>query len=195
MSLFIRSSALDLLACLLLVPCLQFTKADQDVAAHAESCVTASSMHFWLQAHKVCPSDPLACNELGVLTYRNQQYSAAEQWLLRALELVPGRLNAGWYLPSICIHMHTHTHRPLRRLYTAIPLPLARETRYHRCSFWNRLAARDCNKLVLLMFDLLFVYSCALLACTAHDSISQTFWAPNDAGHLLKKKAGRGMPL
>ena len=48
-----------------------------------------------LQAHKVCPSDPLACNELGVLTYRNQQYSASEQWLLRALELVPGRLNAG----------------------------------------------------------------------------------------------------
>lgn len=48
-----------------------------------------------LQAHKVCPSDPLACNELGVLTYRNQQYPAAEQWLLRALELVPGRLNAG----------------------------------------------------------------------------------------------------
>ena len=50
---------------------------------------------MWLQAHKVCPSDPLACNELGVLTYRNQQYTSAEQWLLRALELVPGRLNAG----------------------------------------------------------------------------------------------------
>ena len=30
-----------------------------------------------------------------MLTYRNQQYSASEQWLLRALELVPGRLNAG----------------------------------------------------------------------------------------------------
>ena len=81
------------------------------------------NLHFWLQAHKVCPSDPLACNELGVLTYRNQQYSAAEQWLLRALELVPGRLNAGGYFSGICMHMHTHTHRPLCRLYTAICLP------------------------------------------------------------------------
>lgn len=54
-------------------------------------------MREWLslQAHKVCPSDPLACNELGVLTYRNHQYAASERWLLRALELVPGRLHAG----------------------------------------------------------------------------------------------------
>ena len=49
----------------------------------------------------MCPSDPLACNELGVLTYKSQQYSAAEQWLLRALELVPGRLNAGQYAPDL----------------------------------------------------------------------------------------------
>ena len=55
-----------------------------------------------VQAHKVCPSDPLACNELGVLTYRNQQYAAAEQWLLRALELVPGRLNAGRHFNLLC---------------------------------------------------------------------------------------------
>ena len=51
----------------------------------------------------MCPSDPLACNELGVLTYKNQQYPAAEQWLLRALELVPGRLNAGQYAPAIVL--------------------------------------------------------------------------------------------
>ncbi len=58
----------------------------------------------------MCPSDPLACNELGVLTYKNQQYSAAEQWLLRALELVPGRLNAGQYAPDFilrsCLMLH-----------------------------------------------------------------------------------------
>ena len=51
----------------------------------------------------MCPSDPLACNELGVLTYKNQQYSAAEQWLLRALELVPGRLNAGQCDPDFIL--------------------------------------------------------------------------------------------
>lgn len=83
-----------------------------------------------LQAHKVCPSDPLACNELGVLTYRNQQYSASEQWLLRALELVPGRLHAGkpiCYTPALglsvdgiypvhawihqCVHRRTGQHQ------------------------------------------------------------------------------------
>ena len=53
----------------------------------------------------MCPSDPLACNELGVLTYKNQQYSAAEQWLLRALELVPGRLNAGQYAPHLVLNL------------------------------------------------------------------------------------------
>ena len=72
-------------------------------------CMGAGQAHiFVLQAHKVCPSDPLACNELGVLTYRNQQYSASEQWLLRALELVPGRLNAGKAVPCIA-EFNTHS--------------------------------------------------------------------------------------
>ena len=35
-SLFTRSSALDVVACLLLVPCLHFTKTDPDVAAAAK---------------------------------------------------------------------------------------------------------------------------------------------------------------
>ena len=60
-----------------------------------------SQHNFALQAHKVCPSDPLACNELGVLSYRHMQYSASEQWLLRALGLVPGRLHAGKPVPCV----------------------------------------------------------------------------------------------
>ncbi|KAL0042944.1 hypothetical protein WJX79_004643 [Trebouxia sp. C0005] len=72
---------------------------------------------MFLQAHKVCPSDPLACNELGVLTYKNQQYSAAEQWLLRALELVPGRLNAGW--ESLVVNLG-HCYRKQQRWDDAI---------------------------------------------------------------------------
>ena len=61
----------------------------------------------------MCPSDPLACNELGVLTYRNQQYSASEQWLLRALELVPGRLNAGKTVACVGIAAQFTIHNAL----------------------------------------------------------------------------------
>jgi anaphase-promoting complex subunit 6 len=46
-------------------------------------------------AHRLCPTDPLVCSELGVLNYRARDYAKAEQWLLRALDLVPGPLTAG----------------------------------------------------------------------------------------------------
>lgn len=39
--------------------------------------------------------DPLPCNELGCLLFRAKNYDAAERWLSRALERMPGRLNAG----------------------------------------------------------------------------------------------------
>jgi anaphase-promoting complex subunit 6 len=42
------------------------------------------------QAGKLCPSDPLVANELGVLAYRNRQYAVAADWLRAALALVPG---------------------------------------------------------------------------------------------------------
>ena len=49
-----------------------------------------------LQASKLCPSDPLVANELGVLAYRSRQYDAAAAWLRKALALVPGgRLTPG----------------------------------------------------------------------------------------------------
>ncbi len=47
-----------------------------------------------MQAQKLCPSDPLVANELGVLAYRNHQYETAAAWLNNALELVPGTLTA-----------------------------------------------------------------------------------------------------
>ena len=43
-----------------------------------------------LQAAKLCPSDPLVANELGVLAFRNRQYAVAADWLRAALALVPG---------------------------------------------------------------------------------------------------------
>ena len=48
-----------------------------------------------LQAHKMSPSDPLACNELGVLASRKGHHANATHWFLRALDLVPGKLTAG----------------------------------------------------------------------------------------------------
>ena len=48
-----------------------------------------------LQAHKMSPSEPLACNELGVLASRKGHHANATHWFLRALDLVPGKLTAG----------------------------------------------------------------------------------------------------
>ena len=53
------------------------------------------------QASKLCPSDPLVANELGVLAYRSKQYDAAAAWLRQALALVPGgRLTPGERAPG-----------------------------------------------------------------------------------------------
>ena len=41
------------------------------------------------QAHAICPLDPLVCNELGVLALRNNKFSQAEQWFVKALEHMP----------------------------------------------------------------------------------------------------------
>ena len=46
--------------------------------------------------------DPLPCNELGCLLFRARSYDAAERWLSRALERVPGRLTEG--LPPLVSH-------------------------------------------------------------------------------------------
>jgi hypothetical protein len=56
-----------------------------------------------LQAAKLCPSDPLVANELGVLAYRSRQYDVASGWLRRALSLVPaGRPTSSEWLSVLC---------------------------------------------------------------------------------------------
>lgn len=49
-------------------------------------------------AHRLSPSDPLVCNELGVLAYRCRRYQEAASWLGAALELTPpsGTAAAAW---------------------------------------------------------------------------------------------------
>jgi Flp pilus assembly protein TadD len=40
-------------------------------------------------AHQLCPTDPQACHEMGVLAYKAGQYTNAVTWLRRALHLAP----------------------------------------------------------------------------------------------------------
>lgn len=100
-----------------------------------------------LQAHKVCPSDPLACNELGVLTYRNHQYAASERWLLRALELVPGRLHAG----KLSLHART-------KVLWAYSLSTVTHAQ-GPCNYCSR-PVQFCTKLGHLVHTYMFTYAC-----------------------------------
>eukprot|EP00899_Mesostigma_viride_P002645 jgi/Mesvir1/12381/Mv00559-RA.3 len=56
---------------------------------------------YLLQALAMCPSDPLALNELGVLAYRNKQYEAASDWFRRALMLAPQPLASTSWVPTL----------------------------------------------------------------------------------------------
>lgn len=70
------------------------------------------------QALQICPRDPLVCNELGVLLYRNGEYSQAEQCLKHALSLVPsGALSARWEPTAVNLG---HTLRKLGRYQEAL---------------------------------------------------------------------------
>ena len=42
------------------------------------------------QAYDLCPDDPAACHELGVLMYKCGQHAAGAMWLSKALQLLPG---------------------------------------------------------------------------------------------------------
>ena len=55
----------------------------------------ALAEQLFKQGHAICPADPLLCNELGVLAYRNNHYQEAEQWLNKALDRLPDHLTPG----------------------------------------------------------------------------------------------------
>jgi Tfp pilus assembly protein PilF len=78
-----------------------------------------------MQAAKLCPSDPLVANELGVLAYRNRQYEAAAAWLRRALALVPGeRPTPGTHpnmLPRLLCCAPTQSPSSLRQCCQHLP--------------------------------------------------------------------------
>lgn len=49
-----------------------------------------------MQVQSICPKDPLVCNELGVVLYRNGEYEQAEAYLQRALQLIAGPPSSAW---------------------------------------------------------------------------------------------------
>ena len=65
----------------------------------------ALAEQLFKQGHAICPADPLLCNELGVLAYRNNHYQEAEQWLNKALDRLPDNLTPGNSSCS-CIHWY-----------------------------------------------------------------------------------------
>lgn len=47
------------------------------------------------QGHAICPAEPLLCNELGVVAFKNHNYYEAEQWLNKALDRLPDNIKPG----------------------------------------------------------------------------------------------------
>lgn len=55
----------------------------------------ALAEQLFRQGHATCPADPLLCNELGVVAFRNHHYQEAEQWLNKALDRLPDHIKPG----------------------------------------------------------------------------------------------------
>lgn len=64
----------------------------------------ALAEQLFKQGHAICPADPLLCNELGVLAFRNRNYMEAEGWFSKALDRLPERLTAGKWDSLKTIH-------------------------------------------------------------------------------------------
>eukprot|EP00873_Tetraselmis_striata_P027901 jgi/Tetstr1/448165/TSEL_035456.t1 len=76
------------------------------------------AQQMFQQALQICPQDPLVCNELGVLLFRNGDYVQAEQYLKHGLSLVPGgTLSARWEPAAVNLG---HTLRKLGRHQEAL---------------------------------------------------------------------------
>ena len=66
------------------------------------------------QAHAICPIDPLVCNELGVLAFRNLKYAEAEAWFTKAVEHLPdvpsgdNLHHVAYFNHADCVQADTH---------------------------------------------------------------------------------------
>lgn len=72
---------------------------------------------FFLQAKTICSSDPLVCNELGVVAYHMKEYKKAVRWFEKTLANIPSSMNATWE-PTI-VNL-AHAYRKLKMYREAI---------------------------------------------------------------------------
>eukprot|EP00775_Hariotina_reticulata_P001960 gene1960-2287_t len=96
-----------------------FAKATQ-LDKHSAHAWIAFGHAFAEQAHHMCPRDPAVSHEIGVLAYRNQQYSTAANWFSRALRLVPGgRVTPAWEVTVVNL---AHAMRKQQQYEKAVQL-------------------------------------------------------------------------
>lgn len=72
---------------------------------------------FFLQAKTICPSDPLVCNELGVVAYHMKEYQKAIQWFERTLTHIASSLSEMWEPTLVNL---AHAQRKLKMFHKAI---------------------------------------------------------------------------
>ncbi|GLU18055.1 hypothetical protein SLE2022_343770 [Rubroshorea leprosula] len=72
---------------------------------------------FFMQAKTICPSDPLVCNELGVVAYHMKEYNKAVWWFENTLALIPSPLSEMWEPTVVNL---AHACRKLKRYQEAI---------------------------------------------------------------------------
>ncbi|KAL1299754.1 anaphase-promoting complex subunit 6 isoform X1 [Arachis ipaensis] len=72
---------------------------------------------FFMQAKETCPSDPLVCNELGVVAYHMQEYKKAVWWFEKTLVLIPNSLSEMWEPTVVNL---AHAYRKLKMYREAI---------------------------------------------------------------------------
>ncbi|KAH7292522.1 hypothetical protein KP509_29G072200 [Ceratopteris richardii] len=54
------------------------------------------AQQFFMNARRICPTDPLIFNEMGVMAYRNKDYEAAVRNFRKTLRLIPLPLTEAW---------------------------------------------------------------------------------------------------
>lgn len=54
------------------------------------------AQQFFMNARRICPTDPLIFNEMGVMAYRNKDYEAAVRNFRKTLRLIPPPLTDAW---------------------------------------------------------------------------------------------------
>ncbi|XP_073103970.1 anaphase-promoting complex subunit 6 isoform X2 [Elaeis guineensis] len=84
---------------------------------------------FFLQAKKICPSDPLVDNELGVVAYHMKEYQKAVQWFEMTLDHVACSLSEMWEPTLVNL---AHAQRKLKYIHVTLQPDIQTNNSYRR---------------------------------------------------------------